>query len=420
MHRFEHRDRELFCEGVPAAKLAADFGTPLYVYSAGTLRDHARRIAGAFREVAPLVCYSVKANSNLAVLDVLRREGTGFDVVSAGELLRVSRIGAAPDTVVWAGVGKTDAELREGLRLGIRFFNVESEGELRRLDAIAGEEGKTAPVALRLNPDVAADTHAYVTTGRMETKFGLDADLARAAARLAAKLPHVRLRGVHVHIGSQIRDVAPYEAALAKALDFAKELAAAGHAIDTLNLGGGFGITYADDKEALPADAFASKIVPAVRASGLRLILEPGRFVVGNAGILLARVLYLKSSGSKRYAVTDAGMNDLIRPSLYGAFHRIWPAEGPGPDRAAAKDLQDTDVVGPVCESGDFLGKGRLLPPLKPGALLAVFSAGAYGFSMASNYNSRPRPAEAMVDGSSARLVRARETAEDLMRGETV
>ena len=419
MHRFEHRDRELFCEEVGASKLAAEFGTPLYVYSAGTLRDHFRRIRDAFRAADPLLCYSVKANSCLAVLEVLRREGSGFDIVSGGELFRVSRIGADPATVVFAGVGKTGDEIRAALRFGIRFFNVESEEELRRVDAVAKEERKIATVALRLNPDVSPDTHHYIATGKMETKFGLDLALARAAAAAARGLRNVRLQGVHVHIGSQIRETAPYEAALERALALARELAAGGHEITTLNLGGGFGITYTDDKEALPAEAFAAKLALPVRAAGFSLILEPGRFVVGNSGILLTRVIGTKASGGKRYAVTDAGMNDLIRPSLYGAFHRIWPATGPAPERLAGKDLADTDVVGPICESGDFLGKGRLLPALRAGSLLAVFSAGAYGFSMASNYNSRPRPAEVMVDGAKARLVRARETHEDLVRGET-
>ncbi|MHC4598939.1 MAG: diaminopimelate decarboxylase [Planctomycetota bacterium] len=418
MDRFDHRDDRLFCEAVPVADLAERFDTPLYVYSAGTVRDHFRRILDAFADVSPLVCYSVKANSNLAILKILHDEGAGFDIVSGGELFRVQAVGGDPARIVFAGVGKTDEEIAEGVDFGLLAFNVESEEELLRIEAAGRARDRAVAVAIRLNPDVDPHTHRYITTGKRENKFGLDLERARATAEVASGLDHVKLAGVHMHIGSQILEVRPYGASLEKVLAFADELKSRGHPVETVNVGGGFGITY-DEQEALPPAVFAETIVPLVAASDYRLILEPGRFIVGNAGILLTRVVTAKRSGGKRFAIVDAGMNDLVRPSLYSAFHRIWPVAGPAPDGVGEDRLADTDVVGPICESSDFLGKGRLLPPLKSGDLLAVFSAGAYGFTMASNYNSRPRPAEVLVDGDEARLVRQRETREDLVRGES-
>jgi diaminopimelate decarboxylase len=417
MDRFEHRNGRLFCEEVEVAELAKRFGTPLYVYSANTLRDHFRLIRDAFAPVNPRLCYSVKANSNLAVLKVLKEEGAGFDIVSGGELFRVRRIGADPKSVVFAGVGKTPEEIRDAVDFGIHSFNVESETELERIDAVARERGARAAAAIRLNPDVDPNTHRYITTGKRENKFGLDLERARATARKALGMKNVEIRGVHMHIGSQILEARPYAEALERVIPFASSLKDDGHPVETLNIGGGFGIAYGDGDALHPMD-FAERIVPALRASGFSVILEPGRFVAGNAGVLLGRVITVKASGDKRFAVTDAGMNDLVRPSLYGAFHRVWPARGPAPEAVPPERLLDTDVVGPICESGDFLAKGRLLPPLETGDLLAVFSAGAYGFTMASNYNSRPRAAEVLVDGTEARLVRRRETYEDLVAGE--
>ncbi len=417
MDRFHFVDEALHCEDVPARDLADAYGTPLYVYSAGTIRDHFRLVRDAFQEASPLVCYSVKANSNLAVLRLLKEEGAGFDVVSGGELFRVGRIGGDPSKVVFAGVGKSREEIREALDAGIALFNVESEAELSRIDETARSAGRTASVAIRLNPDVDPHTHRYITTGKRENKFGLDWDLSLRTAEKARRMKHVEIRGVHMHIGSQILEVRPYRASLKKAVDFARMLAGQGHPVESVNVGGGFGITY-DEREALPPSAFAAEMLPLLEGSGFDLLLEPGRFVVGNAGILLTRVITVKQSGGKRFAVTDAGMNDLARPSLYGAFHRIWPVSGPAPSALPEASLIDTDVVGPICESSDFLGKARLLPPLDAGTLLSVHSAGAYGFTMASNYNSRPRPAEVMVEGNRHRLVRRRETREDLVRGE--
>ncbi|MHC5037683.1 MAG: diaminopimelate decarboxylase [Planctomycetota bacterium] len=417
MDRFAIRDGQLFCEEVPAERLAEEFGTPLYVYSAGTIRDHFLKIQEAFLETEPLICYSVKANSNLAVLNLLKSQGAGFDIVSGGELFRVKRIGADPGTVVFAGVGKTDEEIEEALAFGICFFNVESEEELTRIEEAARKRDQRVDVAIRLNPDVDPHTHRYITTGKRENKFGLDLERGRATAKIAASMSHLRVAGVHMHIGSQILVAEPYGTSLKRLIDFADELKSLGHPLHTVNVGGGFGITY-DDREALPPTAFAREIVPKVKTSGYRLILEPGRFIVGNAGILLTRVVTSKASGGKRFAITDAGMSDLVRPSLYGAFHRIWPARHAPPQDVPETDLLDTDVVGPICESSDFLGKGRLLPQLAAGDLLAVFSAGAYGFTMASNYNSRPRPAEVLVDGKDARLARRRETLSDLVDAE--
>lgn len=414
MDLFSQRDGTTFCEDVALSELAEKFLTPLYVYSAGTVRDHYRKIVEAFEGAHPLVCYSVKANSNLALLSLLKEEGAGFDIVSGGELHRAITAGADPSRVVFAGVGKTDREISEALEAGILFFNVESEEELLQIESVAAGLGVKASVALRLNPDVSPDTHRFIVTGARETKFGLDVERAATTAKKALELDHIDVRGVHMHIGSQILEAGPYEVSLERTLAFAMDLAEQGHPVDTINVGGGFGITY-DEKEALPPSAFAERIVPLVAEAGFRLILEPGRFIVGNAGVLLARVIYHKDNGFKRFAITDAGMNDLVRPSLYGAFHRIWPVDGPPPETTPESDLHETDVVGPICESGDFLAKARLLPEVKSGDLLAVYSAGAYGFTMASNYNSRPRPAEVLVDGDRARLIRRRETYADLV-----
>jgi diaminopimelate decarboxylase len=421
MDHFHPRGGSLHCEDVPLGAVAEAAGTPCFVYSRATLEHHYARLEEAFGGLDALLCYSVKANPSLAVLDVLRRRGAGFDVVSGGELARALRAGADPRKVVFAGVGKTAEEMALGLDAGILMFNVESEGELDLLERVAASRRKRADVALRVNPDVDPRTHTYISTGKRESKFGIDLEAAAAVARGLPKRRRLRMTGVHAHIGSQVTEIAPHVEALRKAIAFAGEARAAGNPVDTLNLGGGFGIYYRGG-EARTAAEFGEAIVPLVREAGLRLLLEPGRFIVGNAGVLLARVLYVKSSGERRFVVADAAMNDLLRPSLYGAHHRVWPVEAPFPESEAEARAADTvpcDVVGPICETGDFLAKDRRLPPVGPGDLLCVFSAGAYGMAMSSNYNSRPRAAEVMVDGRRFQVVRRRETLADLVRGET-
>lgn len=416
MDHFSYRDGRLHCEDLPAEDLAARFGTPLYVYSRRTIAERLEEIGKAFAPARPHICYSVKANANLGVLRAVRDLGAGFDAVSGGEIFRVLRAGGKGSDIVFAGVGKTGEEMAYALENGILMFNVESEGELVRLDEVAGRLGRRAPAALRVNPDVDPRTHRYITTGRRENKFGLDRDRAAALVRDAGRFPHVDFVGLHMHIGSQITAVDPYVRALEKLLDLADELRNGGADIRWVNIGGGFGIAYAGEDRALPIEAYAAALLPLLQSRPYRLALEPGRFVVGNAGLLLARVLYVKASGGKRFVITDAAMNDLIRPSLYEAAHRIAPALL-RPD--AHGGGTPADVVGPICESGDFLGRAVDLPDLEPGDLLAVFGAGAYGFAMASNYNTRPRAAEILVHGDASEVVRRRETWEDLVRLET-
>lgn len=437
MHSFHYRDGRLFCEGVDLAALAAEHGTPLYVYSAETILDHFRRLDAAFGALDHLVCYAVKANSNLAVLDLLAREGAGFDIVSAGELFRVRRAGGAAAKCTFAGVAKTVAEIEYALREGVLAFNIESEEELARIDTVAGRLGVRAPVAVRVNPEVAAGGHRHISTGTSENKFGVAFDRVRALyADAAARRKNVRLRGVQFHIGSQITEAGPFAAAVEKMVPLAEELKRA-HGIEFLSIGGGLGIVYRaslesgsaawwrqeEESEARPAtqltvEAYAEVLVPLLRPLGLRVLLEPGRLIVGNAGVLLTRVQYRKETASgKRFVIADAGMNDLIRPALYDGWHEIVPVrEGP---RNGSVEKEIVDVVGPVCESGDFFAQDRELPRrLEPDELVALMSAGAYGFAMASNYNSRPLPAEILVQGERATLVRERQSLEDLVRGE--
>ncbi len=413
MDHFEYRRQELYCDGVRAEALAAEYGTPLYVYCAETIRHHFRQIDEGFRAVGlpPLICYSVKANSNLAVLRVLADMGSGFDVVSGGELRRIKEIGADPEKIVYAGVGKTEAEIGLALDAGIKLFNVEAPSELPRIDRLALERGKCADVAIRLNPDVDPGTHRYITTGKRENKFGIDRDRARAVLTEAEGLRGVEVTGIHVHLGSQITDVKPYVQGVETVLEFIDSVPGLGDRIQSLDLGGGFGIHY-EGSEALPAHHCAEALAPLLVDRELDLILEPGRFIVGNAGVLLTEVITMKKSGSRSFAICDAGMNDLLRPALYDSFHRITPVlEKDGP-------LHATDVVGPICESGDFLGLERELRTIEEGERLAVFGAGAYAFSMSSQYNTRPRAAEVLVDGDDARLVRRRETYDDLIAPE--
>ncbi len=421
---FPYRDGRLYCEDIPVADLAERFGTPLYVYSQGAIVGALTALKSAFAELDPLVCYSVKANSNLSILKLLADRGGAFDVVSGGELYRVRKAGGDPGRTVFAGVGKTDAEIADGLRAGVLMFNVESEAELDAIARVAEAEGRVAPVALRVNPDVDPKTHRYISTGKKESKFGMDIDRSLALGEAIRGNPHVSMIGVHMHIGSQITTVDPYAGAAGKAVDLVGRFRAMGHPVAWFNMGGGFGINYRG-REAKSVTEFAAAVVPAIRATGCRLAMEPGRVIAGNAGILVSRVLYTKQSGEKRFLIQDAAMNDLLRPSLYESFHRIWPVEVPAglpapPDdyEAAIPGTEAWDVVGPVCESGDFLAKDRALPRLDRGDLLAVFSAGAYGMAMASNYNTRPRAAEILVDGAAARLARRRETYEDLVEQE--
>ena len=415
MDHFKHRDGELWCEDVPLAALARKVGTPAYVYSAATVRDHVRRIREAFAALKPLVCYALKANGNLALLDIARREGTGFDIVSEGELRRALAVKADPRKIVFSGVGKTDDEMAFALATGILMFNVESEEEVDALEAVAQRLKKKAPLAIRVNPDVDPKTHRYIATGKKESKFGVDIERGAALARRVIASKHLVLKGIQCHIGSQITTSEPYAAAVTKTTALALALRREAKSLEWLDMGGGFGIYYKDESAPALTD-YARAIEPIVKGTGLKLILEPGRVIVGNAGVLLTTVLFNKQGGEKRFVIVDAGMNDLIRPSLYGGWHRIWPVEGPPPPAlGVVPDLPTADVVGPVCESGDFLAQDRPLPPVKRGEVLAVMSAGAYGFSMASNYNDRCRPPEVLVEGASYAVVRPRETYRDLL-----
>jgi len=421
MDHFHYRDRLLYCEDVPLTLLAEEYGTPLFVYSEATLVHHLQAIQSAFAEAAPVIAYSVKTNGNLSICQLMANHGSGFDVTSGGELFRALRAGGSPNKIVFAGVGKTDEEIRYALDQGILLFNVESEDELLNIGTIAQNLGKRAPIALRVNPDLPPKTHAKTDTSVKGVKFGLDIETVLEVAEGVVNHPGLAVVGLHMHLGSPILSTEPYRAGAAKAALLIAQLRQQGHDIRFLNMGGGFGIHYRK-QEALPATAFAEVILPAVRETGCRLILEPGRFIVGNAGVLLSRVLYTKETGGKRYIIQDAAMNDLIRPTLYDSFHRIWPVqppaevpETPADYEAAIPGTVMQDVVGPVCESGDFLAKSRYLPTLRRGALLATFSAGAYGMAMASNYNSRLRAAEVLVTGRSHRLIRRRETFADLV-----
>jgi diaminopimelate decarboxylase len=414
VHFFDYHDDELRCEGVPLERVAAAVGTPTYVYSRATLLRHLRVFHEAFGQRPHLVCFSTKANSNLGVLRTLREGGAGFDVVSGGELFRVLRAGADPNRVVFSGVGKRPDEIREALQAGILMLNVESHGELLEVEGAAAALGVRARIALRVNPEVDALTHPYIATGLKHHKFGFPFADARAEYRLAATLPHLDVCGLDCHIGSQLTSVAPISDAVERVLELCRELRGASFDIRYLDVGGGLGIRYDTEQPPEPAEYAAAvvAVMDRVQDEGLTLICEPGRSIVGNAGVLLTRVLYVKHAGDKTFVVVDAAMNDLIRPAFYGAFHEIRPVR-----RSAAGHIR-ADVVGPVCESGDFLARDRELAEPQPGDLLAVMSAGAYGFTMASNYNARPRAPEIMCAGEGFAVVRRRETYADLIRGE--
>ncbi len=411
MHEFRYKDDVLHCEDVPIADIIREHPTPFYLYSYETLMDHFRKIRKAFREVDPLICFSMKANSNLNICRALVNEGAGLDIVSGGELFKALKAKCPPERIVYASVGKTEKEIEFAIRRNIFFFNVESVPELVMIDSVAKRLGKKPRVALRLNPDVKADTHDHMTTGTKEKKFGIDFKSAQDVFDNANKYSNVQFNGVHVHIGSQITDTKPFVAAVSRVLDF---LEASSVKVEWMNIGGGFGIDYGQEK-ARTADEFAEKIVPLIKDKPYRLILEPGRFIAGSSGILVCRVLYVKRGrAGKDFAIVDAGMNDLIRPSMYDAYHTILPVV-----KLKSKPRQ-YDIVGPICESGDYLALDRELPELVADEHLAVMSAGAYGYTMASNYNSRPRPAELMVIKGKVRMIRRAETYKDLVRGESI
>jgi diaminopimelate decarboxylase len=412
MNAFTFRNGELYAEDLPLIEIAARHGTPAYVYSRAAILANYGAYATAFAGVPHGICYSVKANSNLALLNLLARAGAGFDIVSGGELARVLAAGGEPGKILFSGVGKTESEMRFALAREIHCFNVESASELERLDALAGDLGKRARVSLRVNPDVDAKTHPYISTGLRENKFGIAYDEALAQYRIAAGMKHIEVVGLDCHIGSQITDLSPYVDALDRLLALVDALTREGIALEHLDLGGGVGIAY-QDEPVIELAAYARAVGPQLAARGLKLLLEPGRSIVGNAGVLLTRVEYLKRGETRGFAIVDAAMNDLMRPALYEAYHAIEPL------RPRNEPPHTWQVVGPICESADFLGHDRLLS-LREGDLLAVRDAGAYGFVMSSNYNTRPRACEVIVDGSESRVVRARETIEQLFANERI
>jgi diaminopimelate decarboxylase len=409
---FHYSNQDLYCEDVPLADIAAKVGTPAYVYSARAILDNYRAYDEAFGDIPHLVCYAIKANSSLGLLSLLARAGAGFDIVSGGELFRVLEAGGDASKVVFSGVGKTADEVEYALASGIHAFNCESEGELALIDAIAARRGVVARFAIRVNPDVDAATHPYISTGLTEHKFGVALTEAPAVYERARVFRNLRAEGISCHIGSQILDPAPIFAAVDKVLGLASELIAAGYPISRLDLGGGLGVAYREGDQAPEIGSFVRAMGAKLRASGLRIEVEPGRSIVGAAGALVTRVLYRKRNGEKEFIVVDAAMNDLIRPALYRAHHEILPVRKNSMPQVVA------DVVGPVCETGDFLARGRQIANAMPGDYLAVMTAGAYGFVLSSNYNSRPRAPEVLVEGAGFRTIRARETYADLVRGE--
>jgi diaminopimelate decarboxylase len=412
MEMFNYRDGSLFAEDVPVTGIVASHGTPCYVYSRAALETAFGEYRDALANTDHLICYAVKANSNLAVLNLLARLGAGFDIVSVGELERVVAAGAAPSRVVFSGVGKQASEMARALELGIYCFNLESAAELEVLDRVAGELGCVAPVSVRVNPDVDARTHPYISTGLRENKFGVTADEALAVYRRAAALPNIRVTGIDCHIGSQLTEISPFIDALHRLLSLIDTLAAEGIRVNHLDLGGGLGVRYRDENPPSIAD-YIGAVREALAGRELQLLLEPGRSISANAGILVTRVEYLKPTPAHNFALVDAAMNDMIRPALYQAWLDIQPVE-----QNSGAQSRNWDVVGPVCETGDFLGKDRELA-ISEGDLLAIFGAGAYGFTMSSNYNTRPRAPEIIVDGDRVHLVRARESITDIMRGES-
>jgi diaminopimelate decarboxylase len=418
MNHFEYKNGELFAEEVAVRRIAREVGTPAYVYSLATLRRHYRVFDQAFAKVPHLVCFSVKSNSNLAVLKTFAKEGSGFDIVSGGELFRALKAGGDPKKIVFSGVGKKKEEIEHALNAGILMFNVESEQELNFIDEVSRGLGKRAPISLRVNPDVDPKTHPYISTGMKKSKFGIEIKRSAELYKKALSLKNLEVIGVDCHIGSQLTSVGPFVDALSRVREYLDRvlvgyLRKEGANIRYLDLGGGLGIQYKDEEPPHP-EAYAAALIQGLEGLDVTLILEPGRVIVGNAGILVTEVLYLKETDEKRFVVVDGGMNDLIRPALYGSYQAIRPVVDKKSETIVA------DVVGPICESGDFFAKDREIPRPEPGDLLAVMSAGAYGFTMASNYNSHPRPPEVLVDGDKYYVVRRRESLEDLISGETI
>src|SRR3989338_1452358 len=412
-HDFHYENNELYCEDVRVADIAKAVDTPAYIYSHHTVIDHYRKIQAAFAPVSPLICFAVKANDNLSILKTLLNEGSGLDIVSGGELLKAIGLKADPQKIVFASVGKTEEEIALAIKTGILLFNVESVPELEEINRVAGRLRTTVQVALRINPDVEAATHDSITTGTIKKKFGIDLRSARNTFKQRRKFPNLHMRGIHVHIGSQIVTSKPFVKAIKKVTGFIDELRREGVHIEYMDIGGGMGIIYKDENPQT-AQQYADAILPYLMKMNLKIIMEPGRFIVGNAGILVTKVLYLKNNGYKNFIIVDGGMNDLIRPALYHAYHEIVPVQKTNAGKIKA------DVVGPVCESADFFAKDRLLPKMKGGELLAVMGAGAYGFTIASNYNARPRPPEVIVKGNRYSIVRERQNFEDLIRGEKI
>jgi len=411
MHYFAYKKNKLFCEDIEIEHLAKTYGTPLYVYSVRTILEHFDKLKSALAEVNPLIAYSVKANSNLAILKLLVDNGAGLDIVSGGELFRAKKVRCLGSKIVYASVGKTESEIRDAINYGVLMFNIESLPELVKINDIAGSMNKNVKAAIRINPDVQAKTHKYITTGQKSNKFGIDFETAWEIFLKREKYPNVALAGIHMHIGSQITEGGPFVKALKRAVRFIADLKKIGVKLEYLNIGGGLGIIYAKETPQTALE-FAGKVLPDLKKTGLKIILEPGRFIVGNAAALVARVTYVKEAKSKIFVVVDAAMNDLIRPALYNAWHTILNIT-----KDAKAPRKPVDIVGPVCESGDFLGKDRTLAA-KEGDYIAVLGAGAYGFSMSSNYNSRRRACEVLVDKNSVKVIRRRETYEDLINRE--
>jgi diaminopimelate decarboxylase len=424
MDQFNYKNSVLFAEGLPVEKIIEKVGSPAYIYSKATFLDHLQKIQSAYSKIETTVCYSVKACGNINILKFMAEAGSGFDIVSGGELFRVQQAGADVSKTVYAGVGKTDEEILQALGAGIGYFNIESEAELENLIRLAAQSGTNAKAALRVNPDVEMKTHKHITTGVKETKFGVDIERAIKVFEQYADNPSVKLCAIHVHLGSGGKTIDPFCIAVEKILSLIDKLRTMGHQIEALDLGGGYGADYESDS--VPsAEEYASGIVPLLEDKDLKLILEPGKSICANAGVLVTKVLYEKQGGSKKFAIVDAGMNDLIRPSLYEAFHFIWPVK-PGEnfipkertDGMKIDGLETVDIVGPICEGADFLAKDRAIPPVKRGDLICVFAAGAYGFTMSSNYNARPRVPEVLVDGDNFKVIRKRETYEDIISAE--
>jgi diaminopimelate decarboxylase len=413
MHFFEYKDRQLYCEGIPIRQIAEKVGTPFYLYSYHTLVRHFTVFNDAFKGIPHLICYSAKANSNLALLRLFINLGGGVDVVSGGELFRAIKGGADSQKIVFSGVGKREDEIEYALKTGILMFNVESSQELQVINEVAGRIGKKAAIAIRVNPDIDPKTHPYISTGLKQNKFGIDILRAPMAYRLASQLSNLKIVGIDCHIGSQLVEVEPIIEALRRLKQLVENLRKEGMEIQYLDLGGGLGITYEDEEPPHPVE-YASNILEELRGFDCTLILEPGRVIVGNAGVLVSKVLYTKENEEKRFVIVDAGMNDLVRPSYYGSYHQILPVKEETREEIVA------DVVGPICESSDFLAKGRKMAILHSGELIAVMSAGAYGFSMSTNYNSRPRIAEVLVRDDQMFVIRQREGYEDLIRGEEI